>query len=118
MSVLVLCDDLIFSSKVTATARSHGLTAAVARTPDAAVAKVPPTGCVLVDLHLPGLDLPAFLADLRASSTATVIGFGSHVDVDTLKAARAAGCDRVMPRSQFVKELETGLTEWAGAAGR
>jgi DNA-binding response OmpR family regulator len=114
----VLCDDLMFTSKVTATARAHGLTAAVARTPAAAVAKAPPTGCVLIDLHLPGLDLPAFLPSLRTGSTATVIGFGSHIDVETLKAARAAGCDRVMPRSQFVKELETGLVEWAGAAGR
>jgi DNA-binding response OmpR family regulator len=116
VSVLVLCDDLMFTSKVTATARAHGLAAVVARTPAAAVTKAPPAGCVLVDLHLPGLDLPAFLASLRTVSSATTIGFGSHVDVDTLKAARTAGCDRVLPRSQFVKELETGLAEWA--AGR
>lgn len=111
--VLILCDDLMFTSKVTATARAHGLTAAVARTPAEAVRKAPPVGCVIVDLHLLGLDLPQLLADLRAGSRAAVIGFGSHVDAETLKAARAAGCDRVMPRSQFVKELEAKLPEWA-----
>jgi hypothetical protein len=42
-----------------------------------------------------------------------VIGFGSHVDVGTLKAARAAGCDHVLPRSQFVADLETQLPVWA-----
>ncbi len=113
MSVLIVCDDLMFTSKVTATARAHGLTAAVARTPADAARKAPPAGCVIVDLHLPGLDLPQLLADLRAGSRAAVIGFGSHVDVEMLKAARAAGCDRVMPRSQFVKELEAKLPEWA-----
>jgi DNA-binding response OmpR family regulator len=114
VSALIVCDDLMFTSKVTATARAHGLTAAVARTPADAVRKAPPTGCVIVDLHLPGLDLPGLISDLRVTgSTAVVIGFGSHVDVETLKAARTAGCDRVLPRSQFVRELEAKLPEWA-----
>ncbi len=115
MSVLIVCDDLMFTSKVTATARAHGLTAAVARTPADAARKAAGVGCVIVDLHLPGLDVPALLGELRAAgSRAAVIGFGSHVDVETLKAARAAGCDRVLPRSQFVRELEAKLPEWAG----
>lgn len=117
MSVLVLCDDLMFTSKVTATARAHGLPAAVARTSADVIRKAPPTGCVLVDLHLPGLDLPPLLAALRAAGSPRVIGFGSHVDVETLKAARAAGCDQVLPRSQFTKELETRLPEWAKTGG-
>lgn len=35
-----------------------------------------------------------------------VVAFGSHVDVDSLKQAKEAGADRVMPRSKFVQELE------------
>lgn len=113
---LMLSDDLLFVSKVTATARAHGLTVAVARTAAQAVEsarRTPPTG-VLVDLHNPGLDLPGFLAELTAtcSMMPRVIGYGSHVDVETLKAARAAGLDRVMPRSQFVTELEVSLSDW------
>jgi DNA-binding response OmpR family regulator len=119
VSVLVLCDDLLFTSKVTATARALGLSAAVARTPEAAVTKAvaAPPATVIVDLHLPGLDLPALLAGLRAAGRPPqVVGFGSHVDVETLKAARSAGCDAVMPRSQFAKELEARLPEWATSA--
>ena len=33
------------------------------------------------------------------------MAFGSHVDTEALAAARAAGCDPVMPRSKFTAEL-------------
>lgn len=115
---LMVCDDLIFTSKVTATARAAGMTVTVAKSAAAAISaaeKAPPTG-VLVDLHNPGLDLSAFLAAVRAACPAgvRVIGYGSHVDVAALKAARAAGCDRVLPRSQFVADLEANLPAWLG----
>jgi DNA-binding NarL/FixJ family response regulator len=113
---LLITDDLIFSSKVTATARAHGLTVTVARSvaQAAELARRSPPAGVLVDLHNPGLELPGFLAELKAVCPAMprVIGYGSHVDVETLKAARAAGLDRVMPRSQFVTELEASLPAW------
>lgn len=118
---LMVSDDLIFTSKVTATARAAGLTVTVAKSAAAAISaaeKSAPTG-VLVDLHNPGLDLPTFLAAVRAACPAgvRVIGYGSHVDVAALKAARAAGCDRVLPRSQFVAELEANLPAWLGEDG-
>jgi CheY-like chemotaxis protein len=113
MSVVLLCDDLLFGSKVTTTGRAHGIPVVVARTPTAATAKAADAVCVIVDLHMSGLDLPALLAGVRAAGATRVIGFGSHVDVDTLKAARRAGCDAVMPKSQFTAELETKLAEWA-----
>lgn len=115
-TVLVLCDDLMFSSKVTATGRAVGVAVAVARTPEAAVRRAAEAGatCVLVDLHNPGLVVEQLLAELRARCPAMprVIGFGSHVDVETLKVARQAGCDQVMPRSQFSEQLEAKLAEW------
>ena len=113
---LLLSDDLIFASKVTATARATGLAVAVVRTPDqllAAARSQPPAG-VILDLHNPGLDVPALLTGLREACPAMprVVAYGSHVEAEALKAARRAGCDRVMPRSQFVAELEAGLKEW------
>lgn len=112
----MLSDDLIFTSRVTATARAHGLHVATAKTAEAALTlakQSPPTG-VLVDLQNPGLDLTVFLAGLREACPAMprVIGYGSHVAMDVLKAARLAGCDQVMPRSQFAAQLENGLAEW------
>jgi hypothetical protein len=56
---------------------------------------------VVVDLSRPGvLDaLGAMPAGVRT------IGFGSHVDRELLDAARAAGCDEVLPRSEFFRRL-------------
>jgi predicted metal-dependent hydrolase len=34
-----------------------------------------------------------------------IVAFGSHVDTDVLKAARAAGCDHAWARSRFMSEL-------------
>lgn len=113
---LVVCDDLIFASRVIATARAHGLTVTQARTPAAAIAKATasPFAALILDLHLDGLDVPKFLADLRAACPAMprVIGYGSHVDAARLKAAREAGCDLVLPRSAFVERLEAELPAW------
>jgi CheY-like chemotaxis protein len=113
---LLLSDDLIFTSRVTSTARDLGLTVKAARSADALVElaeRTPPT-CVLVDLHNPGLDLPALMARLAATCAAMprVVGYGSHVDTATLRAAREAGCDPVLPRSKFVEDLPTALAEW------
>ena len=113
---LMLCDDLIFASKVTGTARAAGLTVGVARSlPRFAelLAESAPVG-VLLDLHHDGLDLPALLAALRARcpEMPRVTAFGSHVDAARLKAAREAGCDLALPRSQFVKLLEAELPVW------
>jgi DNA-binding NarL/FixJ family response regulator len=68
---------------------------------------------VLVDLHNPGLAIAELVSGLKAASPALrIIGYGSHVDAATLRQAREAGCDRVLPRSQFVVELPNALVEW------
>jgi len=122
---LLICDDLIFTSKVTATARAKGLHVVPVRSFEAALkaAAQEPPDCVIVDLHNQGLNIQALLAGLSQPLAASrsipptmpkVIAFGSHVDVETLRAAREAGCDLVMPRSQFVKRLEGDLKGWFG----
>ncbi|KPL88833.1 response regulator [Herpetosiphon geysericola] len=65
-------------------------------------------------------DLGLLIVDLRSESEATsalvqaakaldpqlpVLAFGSHVDVERQKAARAAGCDRVVANSKFSSDL-------------
>lgn len=113
---LMICDDLIFTSRVTATARAYGQTVKIARSAEVAeriTAENRPV-CVLVDLHTPGLDLPAFLTRLTEQNPnrPRIVAYASHVDTERLKAARAAGCDQVLPRSQFVRQLETELVGW------
>ena len=114
---LLLCDDLIFSSRITGTAKALGLIVNTAR--DIAslsrMARNEPPTCVLLDLQHPQLDLVALLIELRAIGPMRVVGYGSHVDAATLHAARVAGCDPVLPRSRFVEELPTALPGWLGA---
>ncbi len=116
---LLLCSDLIFTSRITGTARDLGLTVKVARSPEAllALAREAPPGGVLLDLHHPGLDVPDLLRRLGEVCPAMphVLGYGSHVDVATLRAAREAGCDLVLPRSKFVEDLPSALPAWLGA---
>jgi CheY-like chemotaxis protein len=115
-SGIMLCDDLIFFSRVAATARAAGLEVKQARTAPAVLdlARQSPPGCVILDLHTDGLDLAELLAGLREICPVMprTVAFGSHVEADTLRAARKAGCDRVLPRSQFVQELEADLAAW------
>jgi CheY-like chemotaxis protein len=113
---LLLSDDLIFVSRVTGTARALGLTVRSARTADALLKLAAPQAptCVLLDLHNPGLDLAYLLLRLGEVCPARprVVAYGSHVEAGVLQAARAAGCDPVLPRSQFVEELPTALPVW------
>jgi len=114
----MLCDDLIFFSRVAGVARAIGLSMRQEKNSVdllCAARRCSPGG-VIVDLQNPGLDLIPFLQDLRLACARMprVVAYGSHVEADVLRNARKAGCDRVMPRSQFVKELEVDLANWLG----
>ena len=110
---LVLSDDLLDGSRIAGHAKSAGLDAVTCRDPAAlrvALGRRP--ALALIDLHNPGLVVEAVVPELRAAGV-RVVGFGSHVDVARLKAARAAGCDEVLPRSAFFEGLEEKLKGWA-----
>lgn len=113
---VMLTDDLIFFSRVSATARANGLTVRQARSVPvllASLAKEPPSAIIL-DLQNETLDLPVLMDELKRTCFVMprVIAYGSHVEAEVLRMARAAGCDRVMPRSQFVEQLEKSISEW------
>jgi hypothetical protein len=65
---------------------------------------------VVVDLSRPGV-----LEVLSGLTHVRTIGFGSHVDVETLEAATAAGCDLVLPRSAFFSRLPGVLDSGSSA---
>jgi len=116
---LLLSDDLMFTSRITATARQLGLEvrAASAQAGLERLAEKEAPRCVMLDLSNPGLDVAALLRQLREACPQPpfVVGYGSHVDTATLRAAREAGCDLVFPRSKFVEELPRALPEWFAA---
>jgi DNA-binding NarL/FixJ family response regulator len=118
MNAILLSDDLMFTSRITGTGRNLGLPIRAARTADAVVnlARQQPPTCVIVDLANASLRIADLMAELGAlPSRPRIVGYGSHVDTATLRAAREAGCDIVLPRSKFVEELPTALPAWLAA---
>jgi CheY-like chemotaxis protein len=113
---LLLCDDLIFTSRISGTARDLGVSMKTARSIEALktlVAQQTPQGIIL-DLANPGLVIEDLTAWLRQSCTPMpyLVAYGSHVDTATLKKAREAGCDVVLSRSKFVEDLPVKLRDW------
>jgi hypothetical protein len=94
--VLSISTDLMLGSKVEAqlTAAGHEVTTAPS---------MEETSWEGIDLIVADLDVenPEALVGLGMP----VLGYYSHVDVDTREAARAAGVDLVVPRSRMAREL-------------
>jgi hypothetical protein len=94
--VLSISNDLMLGSKVseTLTSAGHEVT----------------TSASLEETTWDGVDL--IVADLDVENAEALVGLGmpvlgyySHVDVETREAADAAGVDLVVPRSRMAREL-------------
>ena len=112
---VLLSDDLMFTIRIVGTGRDLGFPIRVAKSAGAmaALAAELAPACVILDLSNPGLKVINDVAGLKQLNVKpTIVAYGSHVDAATLKAARDAGCDFVMPRSQFVELLAKSLPEW------
>lgn len=115
--VLVAVDDLLFSSKIRATAKQLELQVAFARTPDEILTQareLKPT-LIVFDVNSPKADAINTVAALKADPELKGIpttGFVSHVDTARILAARQAGMDEVMARSAFAANLPRILLEW------
>jgi hypothetical protein len=105
--VLVLVRDLIFSTKIRATADAVGAEVRLLRDP--AVLKVHDGVLLIVDLNLEGAIAAA--AEWRGAGERRVVGFVSHVDAETIRAAREAGIGEVLARSRFVEVLPSLLRD-------
>jgi hypothetical protein len=106
---LLLCRDLIFTSKIKGTAAELGYPITVAGTDSQAHAMIEAyrPSVVLVDLNAGDVVTPAALIAYQKITGPNVwyVAFGSHIDVERLAAARAAGCHVVLARSRFTAEL-------------
>ena len=106
LPILVLVRDLLFSSRISAAARAAGAEAVMLRDP--AALGTTPGRRLIIDLNLAGALEAA--VEWKKGQTADVVGFVSHVDAETIAKARAAGIDRILPRSRFVELLPELLT--------
>lgn len=118
--VVVWNDDLIFYSRIDGRARAAGCKAVQARNADQAIhlATDSNTLIVLVDIQLAGAEISSLTAALGTlPSRPRIVGYGSHVEAQALRAAREAGCDLVLPRSRFVEDLVSCWDAWITKPG-
>lgn len=108
--VLAAVEDLLFKSKISETATQLDVEASFPRSPKKlldALRESPPDLLVL-DLNSARFEPLELLRTIRsdnATRDVPTIGFLSHVQKDLAVAAREAGCDRVVARSAFTRDL-------------
>jgi len=115
---MIVCriPDLLIRSKVDVAVRHYGVEAFYAPDAGAAIAAAgrPGVRLVLVDLDAPGVDGAELVRELRAATSARIVGFCSHVMADLIRAARDAGANTVMANSTFAASVP-GLVAEAAA---
>ena len=109
-TVIAAVDDMLFISKIRATAEHVGVNVRFARNADALLARARENkpNLIIVDLHAQKIDPLALAMTLKADpelQAIVLLGFFSHVQTDLMIEATKAGYDRVMPRSAFSKDL-------------
>jgi PleD family two-component response regulator len=109
-TVLAAVEDLLFRSKISETASQLGIEASFPRSPGKlldAVRESPPELLVL-DLNSARFEPLALLRSVKsedATREVPTVGFLSHVQRGLAVAAREAGCDRIVARSAFTRDL-------------
>jgi DNA-binding NarL/FixJ family response regulator len=108
MKALGLIRDLFFRAKIDAVANAVGAEVEYASSPDAIASRCAEINPAIIFADLSDPTFPALetLNQIRAAApSARVIGFASHVDLKSLKAAREAGYDQTLSRSEFTTQL-------------
>ncbi len=115
--VLGLAADLIFASRIRATAEAAGVSAGTVRSPEDLLSRaieVRPR-LILVDLEVrrgdPADAIRRIREDQRLSGT-RVVAFSSHTNREAIEAGREAGAE-VFARSGFVRALPELLADAA-----
>jgi PleD family two-component response regulator len=108
--ILAILDDLLFTSKIKATAAQLGIRVSFARSSAAALADMrsQTPALVILDLNNPRTEPLETVASMKADpalSGIPTVGYASHVQIDVIDAARKAGVDDVLARSAFTQRL-------------
>ena len=108
MKALGMVRDLFFRARIDAVARAVGAEVEYVATLDDAAARCADEKPAVVfadlsDAAFPAADVVARLA--AADPSARLVGFASHVDLKTLRAAREAGFAMTLSREEFTSRL-------------
>ncbi len=126
--ILYLASDLLWATRIKATAEDLGLAARPVRSLELLEARLKdtePTGMVLdLEATEAAMQILGRLRGVRAGErerAIRIVAFAPHVKVEVMRSAKEAGADEVMPRGAFDHGLAGILTRLGGgdnAAGR
>ena len=114
-NVIAVVSDLIFSTKISGTARALGIDAMIVSTTKAlgAALDAGDVRLVIVDMSLANDEAPAALrCGASHALRPTTVAFYSHVQSELREAAERAGTDLIMPRSKFNEQLPQLLRQY------
>jgi CheY-like chemotaxis protein len=108
--VVAAVEDLLFRSKISETANTLGVEALFPRSGEKLIETIyeSPPDLLVLDLNSARFKPLQLLEQLKSDEVSRgvpVVGFLSHVQKDLAVAARESGCDRVMARSAFTRDL-------------
>jgi CheY-like chemotaxis protein len=109
---IAVVSDLIFATRIRATAEQAGATCQIADSQDTLrdALGASESMVILVDMDCSGIAAEEAIRVAKARRPHTrVIAFFSHVEVEKKRQALAAGADDVWPRSTFVQRLPSVL---------
>lgn len=114
--VIAVVDDMFFSSKIKAAAKSAGVKLDFVKNPNKFIEEVKADlpALIIFDLNskrLRPLELIEELNSYQELKKTMTIGYLPHVEQELKKEASNLGFDVVMPRSRFVRELPSILKE-------
>ena len=114
--VLAAVEDLLFRSKISETADQLGVEASFPRNPTKLLDAIhaSPPDLLVLDLNSSRFEPLRILQTVKSDENTRdvrTVGFLSHVQKDLAVAAKEAGCDRVVARSAFTKDLPKILSE-------
>jgi PleD family two-component response regulator len=119
--VLAVLDDLMFMSKIRASASRLGVQVVIARTSQGALDQMRASAPALVifDLSNPRADPLGTVAAMKADPAlqgVRTLGFAGHTQTELLEAARLAGVHEVLTRGAFAERLFEVLSRVGSSA--
>jgi methylmalonyl-CoA mutase cobalamin-binding subunit len=112
----LLCDDLMWMSRVMGAAKELGCKIIPARTLEQLKKAVATNGvhCVIIDLAQAEAspDPAAVVEAMKQMGLKRFVAYGSHIETSQLAAARQAGCQPTLTRSKMAAELAQLLPDW------
>lgn len=114
--VIAGVSDLIFTSKIAATARHIGVSVDFAGNQQVLLGKTDPApALIILDLNLKALDPLSLIRKLKQdprTARIPVTAYVNHECTDLIEGAKQAGCDAVLTRGAFSSGLPQLLAQY------